>query len=294
MPSIEAKGLTKRYGKTTALDAIDFTLKGNKIIGLIGRNGAGKTTLLNAITGRITITDGQLTVNEGSPFSQSTANLIGFARESSPYDEGKTLEQIISMAECFYNEWDSELCERLMIKFTLNKKKKLKKLSKGMQTLFSLLIVLCSGAKYILLDEPTEGLDAENRKHLYQLIIESMKVEDRMVIVSSHLLSEIEVLLEEILLVDEGRVIAHKDMDYIRECMVQLEGRTEDIELLVEGKRNYKISELSEKSTVAMLKVDLKDEEQAYCQNKRIRVTPVNAQDTCIYLPYIEGGEAYA
>lgn len=287
MAIIQADNLSKTYGKTEALKSFDLTIDAGKVIGLIGRNGAGKTTLMNLIAGLIPETAGTIKINNEPVFNNIDAiSNIAFARESIPFDEDLRLKNVFEIAACTYEGWDQEQCERLTNKFNLDTKKRIKKLSKGMKTMVSLIVVFSSGCKVLMFDEPTEGLDAAYRKMFYQLVIDVISKDDsdKTILISSHLLSELQLLLEEIVLIDEGQLVKHADMEYFMNCMVELEGKVDEIASVTEGKRIYHKQQLHEKVRVIMERTDLSDSDFNKIDNTGIRFNPVSPQDACIYL----------
>lgn len=285
MALIEMNNLTKKYGTTTALDSVSLSLESGKVIGLIGRNGAGKTTMMNAIAGLVNYNEGGIIIAGAvAKDNLEVAYKISFARETIPFDEDERLKNILGIAKASYDHWDDDKAKDLMNLFKLDPKKKVKKLSKGMKTMFSLLVTLSSGAEILMFDEPTEGLDAAHRKEFYRIIIEEISKGDKTIIISSHLLSELDMLLEEIVLIDDGKVLLHEDIDIIRNYLVEIEGLKTSVEALQEGKIVYNRHELGDKLRIVIKRAVLSKEDFEMIDEMHIRMNPVGAQDACIYL----------
>lgn len=293
MTSIKAKAITKSFKNNTAINPMDLNLEGNKIIGLIGKNGAGKSTLLHMISGKMIPTAGVVEMDAQAVHSIDAISKIAYAQEVCPFEEGKTVGYTLRLASDFYAHWDEGYCESLLTTFNLNKRAKIKHLSKGMTTVLSIVIVLSSGAKVLLLDEPTEGLDASKRKLLYELLIKAMSDGDKMMLISSHLLSEIELLLEEIILIDEGCLLVHDTIESLKDKVVKLEGRTSELTILLEGKKHHILNTYNDKLMVVLLRDALSEDEYQLCNEKNIRQSSVSVQDSCIYLPMLMGGVSY-
>lgn len=287
MSIIQADNLSKTYGKTKALKSFDISLEAGKVVGLIGRNGAGKTTFMNLLAGLIPETSGQLTVNDEPVFNNIEAiSHISFARESIPFDEDLKLKHLFETASYAYENWQEDKCRKLIKKFNIDEKKRVKKLSKGMKTMVSLIITFSSGSDILMFDEPTEGLDAAYRKLFYQLVIDEVSQgnSEKTIIISSHLLSELQLLLEEIVLIDEGQLIKHEDMDYFMNCMVELEGKMDEVDSVIGEIGVYHKQLLGDKVRAIVLRTDLSDDTFNKLDETNIRLNPVSPQDACIYL----------
>lgn len=285
MSVIECSKLIKSYGKTKAINQLDLGLDENKIIGLIGRNGAGKTTFLRMCAGLILPSSGVLKINGEKPFNNlKVLNDVVLAREEFDFDSSYKIKDVLDIASIHYVNWEQALADELLTLFKLDKNKKIKKLSKGMKTMMSSVIALSSRCALTLFDEPTAGLDAAHRKEFYNIIIKEFSQYPRTFIISSHLLSEIETILEEIVLIDEGQLILHDDIDVIRDYGLELEGPTEILEQLIMGKTVYNRQDIMGKTKVIIKKDNIHDKDYLYIEDNNIQKYSVNTQDMCIYL----------
>lgn len=222
---IQLEQLTKQYQKTMALDHVDLSLAPNKIYGLLGRNGAGKTTMLNLLSARIFPTEGKAFVfgqqaYENVPVLQQ----ICFIEEKGFYDPMIRMRDFLKLAAGLYPNWDAAYAEALLQKFNLDAKKRFKQLSRGMETSLGLIIGLASRAPLTIFDEPSLGLDAVVREQFYDEIIEDFSRHPRTFIISTHLIDEISRIFEDVIIIDQGRVLLQEDMEQLKTRMYYLSG----------------------------------------------------------------------
>ncbi len=209
MNKIEIDGVTKRFGDVTALSNITLTLEAEKIYGLLGRNGAGKTTLLNLISNRLFPSEGEiricgLTAQEND---NAQANVFMMA-EKNYYPDGMRVSEVFKWTNQFYQgalrmDYALKLCDA----FRLNPKKKLKQLSTGYSSIYKIITALSLTVPFLLLDEPVLGLDANHRDLFYQTVLENYAELPRTIVLSTHLIEEVSGLIEEVIIIKEGRVI---------------------------------------------------------------------------------------
>ena len=199
MTVIECTKLTKAYGNTKAVNDLSFTIEENTITGLIGRNGAGKTTLLKIISGFIKNTSGEISVFGKKPFNSLyvSANTF-FTDDNMEFPTELNLSQLLKEASKFYPNWDMSLAKGLFEYFNLNYKQYHSKLSKGQESTFNMIVALSSHSALTIFDEPTTGMDASVRKDFYRALLKDYIQYPRTIILSSHLLSEVEDILENI------------------------------------------------------------------------------------------------
>lgn len=245
-PYIQIHQLTKNYESTTALHPIQLTFEKGKVYGLIGRNGAGKTTLLKLLANMLQPSGGRIDINEVllTPHPE-----LCFSRDFNLLYANQKAKNLFSIASTLYPRWDKALCTDLIERFELPYKKEYTKLSKGQQTIISLIIALCSNATVLLLDEPYSGLDPVNREQFYQLLSDLYFNEEKTVIFSSHLISEVEGYFEHGILLHRGQVLINDTMENIRAMSYVIEGNAQVIDYLKTHKKVLKVEKLAGLST---------------------------------------------
>lgn len=231
MNQIQAQGLTMRYGDVTALDCVDITFESQKIYGLLGRNGAGKTTLLNLLSNRLCPTEGQITVDgEIVTENDRAQGKIFYMGEKSIYPDNTNVKKMFHWAKMFYPNFDTEYANRLAEDFSLPLKKNYRSLSTGYQTIAKLIVALASGAQYTFFDEPVLGLDANHREYFYREMIRSYSENPRCFVISTHLIEEIADLIEQVVIIKQGRILLNKPTDEVRRAGYMVSGKAADVD----------------------------------------------------------------
>jgi len=208
MSGIEVRNATKNFGNVHALSDVTVHFEENKIYGLLGRNGAGKSTLLNVITGRIFADGGEVLV-DGEPSLENDQALgkIYMMSEKNYYPESMKIRDVFAWTKEFYPDFDTAYAVRLAERFELNIDKKVRSLSTGYSSIFKLITALSTNARYIILDEPVLGLDANHRDLFYKILIEKYSENPSTVIISTHLIEEAAGVIEHVIIIKDGKVI---------------------------------------------------------------------------------------
>jgi ABC-2 type transport system ATP-binding protein len=207
--------LTKKYGGLVALNGIDLTIESGKIIGLLGPNGSGKTTLIKLINGLLTPTEGELLIEGNAPGVQ-TKKVVAYLPDNTFLNSWMTVKQIVSYFADFYADFRTNVAYELLEKLGITPEVKLKSLSKGNKEKVSLILVMSRNAKLYVLDEPIAGVDPATRDYIISTIINNYNPESS-VIISTHLISDIEQVLDEVIFINRGNIGLHKTVDEIRE-----------------------------------------------------------------------------
>lgn len=285
MTVIEAEGLIKCYRNVKALDKLTFTIEENSITGLIGRNGAGKTTLLKTIAGYIKVSEGRINVFGENPFNslKVSANTF-YADDNLVFPPSLNLKEISEQLSKFYANWDKNLSEGLFNYFGLNLKQKHEKLSKGQKSTFNAILALASHSALTIFDEPTTGMDSAVRKDFYRALLKDYIAFPRTIIISSHLLSEIEDILENILLIKEGGKVLHLSVDELREMAVQVKGEANLINTFLKEKEIIHEEKVNDNFRSAVVKNTLSETELQNAKISGLEIVPVNTDDLCVYL----------
>jgi len=214
MKLIEIKNLNKYYGEKHILKDINLTIEKGKIIGLLGKNGTGKTTLIKIINNLLTKTNGTVLV-QGQEVGVESKKIISYLPERTYLDKSMKVKDVIKYFEEFYDNFDSEKAKKLLKDLNLELEQKLSKMSKGMQEKVQLVLVMSRNADLYILDEPLGGVDPATRDYILDTILTNFN-KDASVIISTHLISDIERILDEVIFIDDGQIILQEDADKLR------------------------------------------------------------------------------
>ncbi len=215
MELLECKGIYKNYGKKEVLKDINLKIKSGKIIGLLGKNGTGKTTLIKLINDLLTPTKGEIYI-KGERVGVETKKIVSYLPERTYLNKSMTVEQVIKYFEDFYDNFDSEKAKKLLKDLNLDITMKLSKMSKGMQEKVQLVLVMSRKADLYILDEPLGGVDPATRDYVLDTILSNFN-EGASVIISTHLISDVERILDEVIFIDDGKIILTSETDELRQ-----------------------------------------------------------------------------
>ncbi len=212
---LRCENLTKKYGSVTALNSIDLTLESGKIYGLLGPNGSGKTTFIKLVSGLLTPTEGKVRIAGETP-GVMTKKIVSYLPDNNYLNSWMRVEQIVEMFCDFYKDFREDAAYRMLEGLGIDKKAKLKDLSKGNKEKVCLILVMSRNTKLYLLDEPIAGVDPATRDYIISTIINNYNP-DASVILSTHLISDIEQVLDEVIFIRNGEIMLQKTVDEIRE-----------------------------------------------------------------------------
>jgi ABC-2 type transport system ATP-binding protein len=234
---VEVTGLTKKFGRFTAIDDASFGVRENTIYGLLGRNGAGKTTMMQLLTGQQFATSGDIRVFGKSQVENARVlSNICFIKESQSYPEDFRPRHVFESAPWFFEHWDADFAQRLIREFQVPVDRKIKKLSRGQLSAVGVIVGLASRAPITFFDEPYLGLDAVARQIFYDRLLEDFAEYPRTIILSTHLIDEVSALLEHVIVIDGGRIIIDEDADELRGSAASVAGTKTAVDAFV-GKR---------------------------------------------------------
>lgn len=211
---LQCAGLTKYYGKTQALKGIDLNLEPGRFIGLLGPNGSGKTTLMKIIAGVMTPTSGQVLVG-GNPIGRESKSMISFLPDLD-YLPDQKIAKTVDMFADFFSDFDRVKAEAMLSDLKLDTALAPKKLSKGNREKLQLVLAMSRRAKLYLLDEPIGGIDPAARDYILHTILENYS-EDGSVLLSTHLIGDVESVLDDAVFLKEGQILAHRSTDELRD-----------------------------------------------------------------------------
>jgi ABC-type multidrug transport system, ATPase component len=214
MELLEIKNLYKNYGEKQVLNNITLTVPRGKIIGLLGKNGTGKTTLIKLINGLLTPTEGEI-IFEGEKIGPQSKLNIAYLPERTYLDKSMTINETLKFFKEFYSNFDIDKAKDLLKKLDLDENQKIIKMSKGMQEKVQLVLVMSRKADLYILDEPLGGVDPATRDYILDTILTNFN-EGASIIISTHLISDIERILDEVIFIDKGEIKLISDADELR------------------------------------------------------------------------------
>ena len=215
MSVLTCNTLTKYYGHVTALDGVSFSIEPGRIVGLLGPNGSGKTTLIKLANGLLTPSSGELTVCGLQPGKESHA-LVSFLPERTAIPTWMSASQLLDFYGDFYQDFRRDAAEEMLQHLNISPRQRIKQMSKGTREKVQLIMVMSRAAKLYLLDEPIGGVDPATRDYILSTIIGNYNPEAA-VVISTHLISDVEKVLDEVIFLNQGRLVLQSSVDDIRE-----------------------------------------------------------------------------
>ena len=213
---LNCTNLTKRYGKeTVALKSLNLTLESGQIVGLLGPNGSGKTTLIKLINGLLTPDSGEITICGLKPGAESK-KLVSYLPDVPYLNSWMTVKQLIDYFKDFFEDFRSELAYSLLERLGIKPGQRLKALSKGNKEKVCLILTMSRNARLYVLDEPIAGVDPATRDYVISTIINNYNPEAA-VLISTHLISDVEPVLEDVIFIKDGTIVLHDTVDALRE-----------------------------------------------------------------------------
>lgn len=211
---LKIDNVTKKYGRFKALDNVTLTLQSGKIVGLLGPNGSGKTTLIKIINGLLKDYQGNILV-DGNPIGVESRKIISYLPDENYFQDWMYIKDVLNIFSDLYQDFQKDNCLELMKRFNLEPNMKIKSLSKGMKEKFQLCLVMSRKAKLYILDEPIAGVDPTAREVILDVILNNYD-EDALVLISTHLISDLETIFDEVVFLKEGKVVLHQETEQLR------------------------------------------------------------------------------
>ena len=211
---LEYKSVNKNFGEKHILKNINLKIESNKIIGLLGKNGSGKSTLFKLANDLLTVSSGEVLI-EGKPVSVESKKIISYLPERPYFDPNLKVSDTIKLFETFYEDFDTQKAEKLLIDLDLDRNMRLSKMSKGMKEKVQLVLVMSRKAKIYILDEPLGGVDPASRDYILQTILKNFD-ENATLLISTHMIADIEKILDEVIFIDNGEIILQENADELR------------------------------------------------------------------------------
>ncbi len=283
--SLICEKIVKTYSGKEVLHDVSLELKESRIYGLIGRNGAGKTTLLSILTAQNPTTSGTVSL-DGQPVWENRRSLarLCFSRELNANAESglaaMKAKEYLRIASTYYEDWDKEMEQKLVKLFDLNVKKKMGKMSKGMLSMITIIVALCSKAPYTFLDEPVAGLDVVAREQFYKLLLEEYAASGRTFVISTHIIEEAADILEEVIILHDGKVILEGDTQTFVDSACYVSGKAEEVDAATAGLETHHPETIGRSKGVTVF---LKPGQQVD-ETRDVSVQPVSLQRAFVAL----------
>lgn len=280
----QVRGVTRRYRSATALDDVTVGFQQDMIHGLLGRNGAGKTSLMSIVTGQDWPSEGEVDVFGKRPHeNEQVLPRICFVREDQRYIDDAKASHAFNAAALAFPNWDWGLAERLISDFNLPQKTRIKKMSKGQRSAVAVIIGLASRADITFFDEPYMGLDAVARQTFYDRLLQDYAEHPRTIVLSSHLIDEIAHLIENVVLIDSGRVLLTEPVEQLRGRAVTLVGRADAVREITADREVLSRESLGRMERTTVLGA-LTETEQRRIVELDVDVVPVSLQQLVVHL----------
>ena len=215
MNLLEIKKVNKKFGDKQILHDINLVIPRGKIIGLLGKNGTGKSTLIKLINDLLTADSGEILIN-GKTIGTESKKIISYLPERTYLDKSMTVKSVLNYFNDFYENFDIDKAQSLLKDLELDQNQKLSKMSKGMQEKVQLVLVMSRKADLYILDEPLGGVDPATRDYILDTILTNFN-EGASVIISTHLIADIERVLDEVIFIDKGKIVLQSSADDLRE-----------------------------------------------------------------------------
>ena len=215
MATWECKSLCKRYGNVQALDNVSFVVEPGRVVGLLGPNGSGKTTLIKLANGLLTPTGGELLINGQKP-GKTTRAQVSYLPDRPCLPEWMSAEKLLNMFADFYADFQRDKAQEMLEKLGIDPKQKIKQMSKGTREKVQLILVMSRKAELYLLDEPIGGVDPATRDYILETIIRNFNP-TASVVISTHLIADVEQVLDDVIFINHGQIVLKSSVDDIRE-----------------------------------------------------------------------------
>ena len=212
---LEVRNVKKSYGQKNILDGVEFTLEKGKVLGILGPNGSGKTTLLNLIQSFLKPTEGEIYI-DGKMAGVETKGKVSMLQDKNIFSWWMKVKDGIEFYKEFFGDFDEEKASHLLDRFKIDRNQRIKSLSKGTYEKFAIILALSRKAKLFILDEPLSGIDPLDREEVTDIIINNLNEESSM-IVTTHLVAELERIFDEVAFIKERRIFLKEDSEILRE-----------------------------------------------------------------------------
>ncbi|MDG5788046.1 ABC transporter ATP-binding protein [Evansella sp. AB-P1] len=281
---VEFNNVSLKYKEFEALKNISLSLDGGKIYGLLGRNGAGKTTLLSLMAAFREVSEGSIRIDGEDPFeNERLMKSVALLTDSDYEDETEKVKPILEMAERYRPHFDMEYALHLVNRFKLPLDKEVNELSRGMKSALSVTIGLASRTPVTIFDETYLGMDAPTREIFYKELMEDQEENPRTIILSTHLVSEMDYLFQEVMIINKGELVVHEDYESLVTKGASVTGDAELVDAFTAGMTKLNEQKLGNTKAV-MVYEQLDEREMNDAMQKGLEIGPVSLQDLFIHL----------
>lgn len=282
--NIEIENLTLTYGTKKALNNVSMTLNEPKIYGLLGRNGAGKTSLLSIIGSFREATSGKITINGEYPFeNDNIMQQVNFLYDKNYKDDSSHIIDLLRSAQLYRPNFDKQYALELIDLFKLPKKQPIKKFSKGMQSAFNVTLGLATRCPITIFDEVYLGMDAPSRDLFYKELLKEQEENPRLIILSTHLVSEMDYLFDEVIMLHEGQVILQQPIDVLLEQGLLIFGHQKTVDEFTHGMKKLHVERLGDIKSVVIFE-HLSENEKKLAKKLKLDLSKVTLHELFIYL----------
>jgi ABC-2 type transport system ATP-binding protein len=281
---IEVEDLVLRYGEVTAVDRLTLDLAGGKIYGLLGRNGSGKTSLLSVLAAFRRQSAGQVRI-DGEPVFENgrLTRRICLIRDSGETVDIGTAQDALDFAKSLRPNWDGDYARSLMDTFDLDPKKNVKSMSRGQRSAMGVLVGLASRAELTMFDESYLGMDAPSRQAFYDALLADYIAHPRTIVLSSHLIEEVSSLLEEVVIIDHGRLLVHEENEALRSRGISVTGPQDRLDAFTAGLTVLNTRQLGSTKS-AMVYGELDEAQRTEAARAGLELGPIALQDLFVHL----------
>jgi len=281
---IQINKLVKSFNKKQVINGLSFVIEENTITGLIGRNGSGKTTLMKLLAGQLNKSNGEVALWGENPIDNlKVLNNVVYTYHNMSYGKKLSLKTILQNYLALFHNFDYEFAFKLMKYFELNGNMKYESLSQGMGSIFNFVCALACRCPITMLDEPVLGMDVTVRKAAYEILLKEYTEYPRTFIISSHLLNELEGVLSDILLIENGSLVLHNSIDEIRQSAYRVDGETSLLNDFCSDKKVI-AKQFSPMQSYMIIQEPLNEIVKQSALSRGLEISTVRPEDLCIYL----------
>ncbi|UTR13561.1 ABC transporter ATP-binding protein [Salipaludibacillus sp. LMS25] len=282
--NVSLNNVSLRYKAHTALDEVTCELSSEKIYGLLGRNGAGKTSLLSILASYREPSTGTITINGEKPFENPhIMQQVSLVYNKDYSDESDTVKAMLEGVERYRPNYDKNYAEYLISQFKLDVTKPIKTFSKGMQSALNAVIGLSSRTPITIFDEVYVNMDAPSRDIFYKELLKDQEQHPRLIIMSTHLVSEMDYLFDDVILLDKGKLVLQEDYTSLMAKGATIIGHANDVDEIVQSKKQINVQHLGRTKSVSIFG-ELNDQERQTALAKGLEIAPLSLQDLFIHL----------